>query len=59
MLEILLMLYNSASNSFYDKSVLDYITTHAHTQPFNRSLVFVQENPGELVPEGTFCHLLD
>jgi len=29
------------------------------TQPFYSSLDFVQDNPGELVPEGTFCHLLD
>jgi len=33
--------------------------THIHTQPFYSSLHFVQDNPGELVPEGTFCHLLD
>jgi len=30
-----------------------------HTQPFYSSLDFVQDNPGELVPEGTFRHLLD
>jgi len=23
------------------------------------SLDFVRDNPGELIPEGTFCHLLD
>jgi len=30
-----------------------------HTEPFYSSLDFVWNNPGELVPEGTFCHLLD
>jgi len=30
-----------------------------HTQPFYSSLDFVLGNPGELVKEGTFCHLLD
>jgi len=30
-----------------------------HTQPFYSSLDFVRDNAGELVPEGTFCHLLD
>jgi len=25
-----------------------------HTQPFYSSLDFVRDNPGELVPEGTF-----
>jgi len=30
-----------------------------HTQPFYSSLDFVRNNPGELVPDGTFCHLLD
>jgi len=34
-------------------------TMHTHTQPFYSSLDFVRNNPGELVPEGTFCHLLD
>jgi len=33
--------------------------THTHTQPFYSSLNFVQDNTGELVPEGTFRHLLD
>jgi len=33
--------------------------THTHTQPFYSSVDFVQDNPGELVIEGTFCHLLD
>jgi len=28
-------------------------------QPFYGSLDFVQDNPGEPVPEGTFCDLLD
>ena len=32
--------------------------THT-TQPFYSSLDFVQDNPGELVPKGTFCHHLD
>jgi len=31
----------------------------AHTQPFYGSLDFVQINPGEAGPEGTFLHLLD
>jgi len=31
-----------------------------HTQqPFYGSLHFVQDSVGELVPEGTYCHLLD
>jgi len=33
--------------------------THTHTQPFYSSLDFAWDNPGELVPEGTFCHILD
>jgi len=32
---------------------------HPHTQPFYSSLDFVRDNPGELLPEGTFRHLLD
>jgi len=31
----------------------------SHTQPFYSSLNFVRDNPGELVSEGTFLHLLD
>ena len=27
-----------------------------HTQPFNGSVEFVRENPGEPVPEETFTH---
>jgi len=27
-----------------------------HTQPFYGSLIFVRDNPGELVPEETFTH---
>jgi len=40
---------------------LHYIVIYhlSHTQPFYSSLDFVQDNPGELVPEGTFHHLLD
>jgi len=34
-----------------------YRTTHA--QPFYGSLDFVRDNPGELVPDGTFRHVLD
>ena len=30
--------------------------THTHT---TSSLDFVPDNAGQLVPEGTFCHLLD
>ena len=30
-----------------------------HTQPFYSSLDFARNNPGELVPEGTFRRLLD
>ena len=30
-----------------------------NTQPFYCSLDFVRDNPGELVSEGTFRHLLD
>jgi len=33
--------------------------THTHTQPFYSSLDFVLDNPGQLIPEATFCHLLD
>jgi len=32
---------------------------HTHTQPFYGSLDSVRDNPGEVVPEGTFCHLVD
>ena len=35
-----------------------YTHRHIHTQPFYSSLDFVWDNPGELVPEGTCCHLL-
>jgi len=38
---------------------MSHTHTHTHTQPFYGSLNFVWDNPGELVPEGTFCHLLD
>jgi len=30
-----------------------------HTQPFYSCLDFIWDNPGELIAEGTFCHLLD
>jgi len=30
--------------------------THTHTQPFYGSLDFVQDNPGEPMPEETFIH---
>ena len=30
--------------------------THTHTQPFYGSLDFVQDKPGELLPEETFTH---
>jgi len=30
-----------------------------HTQPFYSSMDLIQDNPDELVPEGTFRHLLD
>ena len=30
--------------------------THTHTQPFYGSVEFVQDNPGEPVPEETFTH---
>jgi len=33
--------------------------SHFFTQPFYSSLDFFRDNPGDLVPEGTFCHLLD
>ena len=32
--------------------------TYTHTQPFYGCLDYVRDNPGELVPEGTFYHLL-
>jgi len=35
------------------------LNCNTHTQPFYISLDFVRDNPGELVSEGTFCHLLD
>jgi len=35
------------------------LLSNTHTQPFYGSLDFVRDNPGELVPEGTFRHLLD
>ena len=34
-------------------------TANTHTQPFYGSVDLVWDNPGEPVPEGTFCHLLD
>jgi len=34
--------------------VANLTNTHTHTQPFYGSLIFVQDNPGELVPEETF-----
>jgi len=43
--------------------LLNFLHTHTHTNtpppPFYGSLDFVWDNPGELVPEGTFRHLLD
>jgi len=33
--------------------------SHTHTQTLYSSLDFVRDNQGELVPEGTFRHLLD
>ena len=33
--------------------------TPLHTQPFYGSLDSVRDNPGEPLPESTFCHLLD
>jgi len=35
------------------------IITQTYTQLFYSSLDFVWDNPGELIPEGTFRHLLD
>jgi len=32
------------------------IDAHTRTQPFYGSMDFVQDNPGELVPEETFTH---
>jgi len=40
------------------KKVLS-ILHNTHTQRFHSSLDCVQDNLGELVPEGIFCHLLD
>jgi len=37
----------------------EHRTVHTHTQPVYGSLNFVRDNPGEPVPKGTFCHLLD
>jgi len=34
-----------------------YSKLHTKTQPFYSSLNFVWDNPDELIPEGTFCHL--
>ena len=34
-------------------------SSHDQLQPFYDSLDLVWDNPGELVPEGTFRHLLD
>jgi len=36
-----------------------YLKIVTHTQPFYVSLDFVWDNPGEPVPESTFCDLLD
>jgi len=35
------------------------LTANTHMQTFYTSLDFVRDNPGELVPEGTFRQLLD
>jgi len=44
---------NNISNCLYSVN-----TTHKH-KPFYSSVDFVRDNPGELVPEGTFRHLMD
>jgi len=36
--------------------LLEHTHKHTHTQPFYSSLDFVQDNPGEPVPEETFIH---
>jgi len=36
-----------------------YIKLLLLLQPFYGSLDFVRDNPGEPVPESTFCHVLD
>jgi len=38
--------------------LLTYLHTQ-NTQPFYGSVDFVRDNPGEPIPEATFCHLLD
>ena len=40
-------------------SVRGLLPNASPTQPFYSFLEFVWDNPGELVPEGTFRHLLD
>jgi len=52
---------NQITNHFYRnfqflKMFNLYDLTHIHTQPFYCSMDFVQDNPGELVPEETFTH---
>jgi len=37
-------------------SFANYSGQHTHTQPFYGSVEFVQDNPGEPVPEETFTH---
>jgi len=60
---------NSVNISDFSKNILHYaiflpattvqkILLFIHTQPFYSSLDFVLDNPGELVSEGTFHHLL-
>ena len=48
-------------DGFFDVSMnMSHIhNTHTHTQPFYSSLDFVRDNLSEVVPEVTFCHLLD
>jgi len=38
------------------KIVMHKCNTYTHTQPFYGSVEFVQDNPGEPVPEETFTH---
>ena len=57
-----LMHYNARLIELTQAQVLHRLDTgesHTLTQPFYSSLDFVRDNSGELVPEGTFCHLLD
>jgi len=46
-------------NQFNNKQLQDNKNTHAHTHNLLQLSGLCPEQSGWLVPEGTFCHLLD